>query len=103
MEETIRSLLEGPYWHVHPIQFLVVDLSLVAGVDMSSAEAFVRIQRLLSGKRVTIVFCGFTIESPIGKALRSVDVLGADGVELFGTFGDAMECELALDSQWKAY
>jgi len=60
---------------------------------MSSAEAFVRIYRLLVAKRVTLVFCGFTVESPIGKALRSVEVLGARGVELFGTFNDAMECE----------
>jgi SulP family sulfate permease len=60
---------------------------------MSSAEAFVRIHRLLAAKRVTLVFCGFTVDSPIGKALRSVEVLGARGVELFGTFNDAMECK----------
>jgi SulP family sulfate permease len=72
----------------------VLDLGLVAGVDMSSAEAFVRIHRLLAAKYVTLVFCGFTIDSPVpvGKALRSVDVLGADGVELFLTFNDAIEC-----------
>ena len=92
VEETIRNLLEGPYWLHQPIQFLVLDLSLVAGVDMSSAEAFVRIQRLLAAKRVTLVFCGFHVDSPIGKALRSVEVLGARGVELFATFNDAMEC-----------
>ncbi|KAF5319323.1 hypothetical protein D9619_008654 [Psilocybe cf. subviscida] len=91
VEETIRSLLEGPYWQEHPIQFLVLDFSLVAGVDMSAAEAFVRIQRLLSGKRVTLVLCGFTVDSLVGKALGSVDVLGSKGVELFETFSDAME------------
>ncbi|KAF9524794.1 sulfate transporter family-domain-containing protein [Crepidotus variabilis] len=91
VEETIRSLIEGPYWHQHPVQFLVLDLSLVAGVDMSSAEAFVRIQRLLAARYVTLVFCGFAVESPVGKALQSVEVLGASGVELFSTFSDAME------------
>ncbi|KAF8896905.1 sulfate anion transporter [Gymnopilus junonius] len=91
VEETIRNLLEGPYWLHQPIQFLMLDLSLIAGVDMSSAEAFVRIQRLLAAKRVTLVFCGFTIDSPIGKALRSVEVLRTHGVELFLTFNDAME------------
>ena len=59
---------------------------------MSSAEAFVRIHRLLAAKCVRLVFCGFQIDSPVGKALRSVDVLGADGVELFSTFNDAIEC-----------
>lgn len=92
VEESIRSLIEGPSWQNNPVQFLVLDLSLVAGVDMSSAEAFVRIQRLLAAKYVTLVFCGFKIGSSVGKALRSVDVLGADGVELFLTFNDAIEC-----------
>lgn len=92
VEESIRSLIEGPSWQSNPVQFLVLDLTLVAGVDMSSAEAFVRIHRLLAAKYVTLVFCGFTNDSPVGNALRSVDVLGADGVELFLTFNDAIEC-----------
>ena len=92
VEESIRSLIEGPSWQNNPVQFLVLDLAHVAGVDMSSAEAFVRIHRLLAAKYVTLVFCGFKIDSPVGKALRSVDVLGTDGVELFSTFNDAIEC-----------
>lgn len=92
VEQTIRELIEGPSWHKNPIQFLVVDLTLVAGVDMSSAEAFVRIQRLLFAKGAVLVFCGFTPESLVGKALRNVDVLGTEGVELFTAFNDAMEC-----------
>ncbi|KAF4622171.1 hypothetical protein D9613_009345 [Agrocybe pediades] len=91
VEESIRNLLEAPYWQRHPIRFLVLDLSLVAGIDMSAAEAFVRIQRLLATKSVTLVLCGFTIDSPIAKALRSVEVLDAQGVEMFTTFNDAME------------
>lgn len=94
VEESIRNLLEAPNWHQRPIQFLVVDLSLVGGIDMSAAEAFVRIHRLLEAKRITLVFCGFSADSTVGRALRSVEVLGAKGVELFGTFSDAMECKL---------
>jgi sulfate permease, SulP family len=63
---------------------------------MSSAEAFVRVQRLLAAKYTTLVFCGFSAGSPIGKALQSVGVLGAERVELFSTFSDAMECEHSL-------
>lgn len=73
----------------------MLDLSLVAGVDMSSAEAFVRLQRLLCGKSITLVFCGFQAGSSIGQALGSVGVLGSPGVELFSTLNDAMECECA--------
>ncbi|KAJ7117895.1 sulfate transporter family-domain-containing protein [Mycena crocata] len=91
VEEAIRNIIDEPSWQRNPVRFLVLDLSLVAGVDMSSAEAFVRVQRLLSAKYVTLVFCGFSAESTIGRALQSVDVLGADGVELFSTFNDAME------------
>lgn len=59
---------------------------------MSSAEAFVRVQRLLAAKKVILVFCGFNVESPVGRALQSVGVLEEDSVELFTTFNDAMEC-----------
>jgi SulP family sulfate permease len=100
VEETIRSILEGPLWQTNPVQFLVLDLSLVAGVDMSSAEAFVRIHRFLSAKCVTLVFCGFSAESAVGKALDSVQVLNADGVELFSTFNDAMECGYIRTLHW---
>lgn len=93
MEDTIRDIVQGPPWQTNPVQFLVLDLSLVAGVDMSSTEAFVRIHRFLSAKFVTIVFCGFTAESPVGRALETVGVLGSDGVGLFSTFNDAMECK----------
>lgn len=96
VEEAIRNIIEGPSWQRNPVRFLVLDLSLVAGVDMSSAEAFVRIQRLLCAKYVTLVFCGFEADTPVGRALQSVDVLGSEGVELFSTFNDALECKSIL-------
>lgn len=91
VEETIRTLVEGPAWDRGPIRFLILNLSLVPGVDMSAAEAFVRVQRLLAGKGVILVLCGFTLESPVGKALASVGLLDMDGVEVFLTFNDALE------------
>lgn len=59
---------------------------------MSSAEAFVRAQRLLVAKNVIFVFCGFTVDSAVGRALQSVGLLEQESVELFLTFNDAMEC-----------
>lgn len=91
VEETIRTLVEVPAWQRNPMRFLLLDLSLVAGVDMSAAEAFVRIQRLLAAKRVVLVFCGFSMESTIGKSLHNVGLLDMEGVELFSTFNDALE------------
>ncbi len=101
VEQAIRQLLDETSWQRTPIRFLIVDLALVAGVDMSAAEAFMRVQCLLSGKKVVMVLCGFTIESPVGHAFRNVGLLDLDGVELFTTFNDAMECayrRLASDS-----
>ncbi|KAJ4490657.1 sulfate transporter family-domain-containing protein [Lentinula aciculospora] len=91
VEETIRGIIDAPSWQRNPVRFLVVDLTMVAGVDMSSAEAFVRVQRLLAAKYVTLVFCGFKVDSAVGKALGSVGVMGSEGVELFSTLNDAME------------
>jgi len=34
------------------------------------------LNRLLAAKRATLVFCGFTADSPIEKPLWSVEVLG---------------------------
>ncbi|CAE6431990.1 unnamed protein product [Rhizoctonia solani] len=93
VESTIRQLIDIANWHKRPIRFLVVDLALVGGLDMSSAEAFVRVQRLLAVKHVTLILCGVQASSSVGKALQQVD-LWADrgtGVEVFGTLNEAME------------
>ena len=60
---------------------------------MSAAEAFVRIQRMLGARGVTLVLCGLAVESPVGRALESVDLLSSPGVEVFSSFNDALECE----------
>ncbi|KIY49603.1 hypothetical protein FISHEDRAFT_40530 [Fistulina hepatica ATCC 64428] len=91
VEDTIKQLSNTSSWQRNPLRFLVLDFSLVYGIDMSSAEAFVRIQRLLFSRGVTLVFCGFSGDSPVGRALAGVEVLGASGVELFSTFNDAIE------------
>ena len=93
VEESIRGLVEDRSWQQNPIRFLVVDLSLVYGVDMSAAEAFVRIQRLLSSKMVVLVFCGFSVDSTVGKSLSNVGLFDTDHVECFVTCNDAMECK----------
>ncbi|THH18561.1 hypothetical protein EW146_g2464 [Bondarzewia mesenterica] len=91
VEEAIRTLVEGPSWNRNPIQFLIVDFSLVAGVDMSSAEAFVRVQRVLAAKRIVFVFCGLAAEGSVYKALQNVGLFEMEGVELFSSLNDAME------------
>ncbi|KAH7914934.1 sulfate transporter family-domain-containing protein [Hygrophoropsis aurantiaca] len=92
VEDTLRNIVSDPAsWQRNPVRFVVVDLSLVAGVDMSSAEAFVRVQRLLAAKGVILIFCGVSHESAVGQALGSVGVLEEAYVEVFETFSDAIE------------
>lgn len=91
VEETARELLDTAKWNRNPIRFLVVDLSLVLGVDLSAAEAFVRLQRLLAAKSVTLVLCGFQQDSAIGRALESVDLFKGTNVEVFSDLNDAVE------------
>ncbi|TBU22279.1 sulfate transporter family-domain-containing protein [Dichomitus squalens] len=91
VEDAIRALLDEPAWQRTPIRFLVLDLALVAGVDMSAAEAFVRVQRLLASKRVVLVLCGFQVDSGVGRALSNVGLFEMAGVELFETFSGAIE------------
>ncbi|KAG8742408.1 hypothetical protein FRC10_001542 [Ceratobasidium sp. 414] len=93
VESTIRQLIDIAHWNKRPIRFLVVDLALVGGLDMSSAEAFVRVQRLLAVKRVTLIVCGVHADSTVGKALQMVDVWAdrGTGVEVFETLNEALE------------
>ena len=93
VEDKLRSIVDNPNWRQDPVRFVVVDLSFVAGVDMSSAEAFVRVQRLLAAKGVVLVFCGVSTRSPVGKALASSGILEEPQVELCETLNDAMECK----------
>jgi SulP family sulfate permease len=92
VEETIRALVTEPVWVRAPIRFLVLDFALVLGVDLSAAEAFVRVQRLLSGRNVALVICGAG-DGKVRRALESVGLLDLPDVEFFITFNDAMECE----------
>lgn len=81
-------------WQHNPIRFLVIDFALVYGLDFSSAEAFVRIQRLLAAKDVLLIMCGAKATGLVGTALQGVG-LWADQegtrVEVFTALNDALE------------
>ena len=84
----------SPLWQHNPIRFLIIDFALVYGLDFSSAEAFVRIQRILAAKDVLLILCGAKSEGLVGTALRSVDLWsGRDEhrVEVFEALNDALE------------
>ncbi|WVQ82197.1 hypothetical protein IAT38_004325 [Cryptococcus sp. DSM 104549] len=94
VEDEIRKLLDLAKWQHNPIRFLIIDFALVHGLDFSSAEAFVRVQRLLAAKDVLLILCGAKPDGLVGTALQGVD-LWADRegsrVEVFGSLNDALE------------
>ncbi|WVW83707.1 hypothetical protein I302_105728 [Kwoniella bestiolae CBS 10118] len=94
VENEIRHLLDLAKWQHNPIRFLIIDLHLVHGMDFSSAEAFVRVQRLLAAKDVLLILCGAAPNGLVGSALQAVD-LWADRegtrVEVFVGLNDALE------------
>lgn len=95
VEDEIRKLLEFATWSHDPIRFLIIDLHLVHGLDFSSAEAFVRVQRILAAKDVLLILCGAKEGGVLESALRAVDLwpgLGADGrLEVFAGLNEALE------------
>lgn len=93
VENLIRRALDIAAWNQNPIRFLIVDYTLVSGVDFSAAEAFLRINRLLMAKGVLLVFCGLTPECDVGVALRSVDLWAdrSENLEVFANLNEALE------------
>ncbi|TFK98319.1 sulfate transporter family-domain-containing protein [Pterulicium gracile] len=111
VESTIRKLT-SPARFPTLIRFLVLDLTLVGGVDMSAAESFVRVHRLLRAKGIVLIFCGLQLGEAVHEALCSVGLVASEdggetsavGVEVFQEFGDAMEWieNAYLRAWWRA-
>ena len=99
VEETIQSLFTKSAWAHAPNRFLMPNFGFVLGVDLSAAEAFMRLQRLLSGRNVMLVLCGAG-DGKVFKALDSVGLLDLRDVEFFVTYNDGIECELVCLCQF---
>lgn len=87
-------MLDLAEWEDKPIRFLIIDFSLVHGLDFSSAEAFVRVQRLLAAKDVLLILCGVSTTGLVGTALQGVDLWAdREGIrlEVFAGLNDALE------------
>lgn len=94
VEATIRELLDAASWDANPIRYLILDFSLASGVDFSAAEAFLRIQRLLTVREVVLVLCGCDSDTPVGKSLRNIELFRdtpKEQVRVFSSLNDALE------------
>ena len=97
VEKQIRALLFESF-QKQPIRFLVLDLYHVDGVDYSACETFKRINRILDVQAVQLVICGVSMDSEVGKSLRSVGLFDQDdGIQYFPSLNEALEfCENQL-------
>ncbi|KAF9361482.1 hypothetical protein BGX26_002832 [Mortierella sp. AD094] len=77
VEKEIQDVFSRRRWEINPIQFLVLDFSLVRNVDFSAAEGFGRIRRAVHAKGVCLVLSGLDEQGEVGKALQMVGVWGA--------------------------
>ncbi|KAF9935452.1 hypothetical protein FBU30_000050 [Linnemannia zychae] len=77
VEKEIQDVFSRRRWEINPIQFLVLDFSLVRNVDFSAAEGFGRIRRAVRKNGVCLVLAGLDEEGEVGKALYMVGVWGA--------------------------
>ena len=98
VENRIRALLLKETHPKELIRFLVLDFSNVDGVDYSAAEAFIRINRILSKTGVNMVLCGNAPNSEVGRSLRAAGLFETENtVELLDDLNSALEyCENEL-------
>ncbi|RAK74196.1 sulfate transporter family protein [Aspergillus fijiensis CBS 313.89] len=95
VENTMRGLIEEEAFNRRPIRFLILDFSRVYGIDFSAAEAFTRINRILSKRNVQMTISGLDVEGEVGRSLQNVGLFEAvTGVEIFEDLNSALEfCE----------
>ena len=98
VENQIRALLAHDIFQTQPIRHLVLDLSNVDGVDLSAAEAFPRINRILKVKNVKMIMCGVHADREVGRSFHNVGLFEDDGdVKFFDSLNSALEfCENEL-------
>lgn len=93
VERIVRQTLDVAMWSHRHIRFLLLDFSLVSGLDFSAAETLTRVQRQLSANDVLLVLSGLQPDSDVGMALRRVDLWMDRGlqIEVFASLNEALE------------
>jgi sulfate permease, SulP family len=97
VEKAIRQFLEERTFEENPIRYLVMDFTLVSGVDYSAAETFIRMRRLLNARVIHLILSGVKDGSDVAQGLKSVGMWSdgtEEGVKNFENLNAALEwCE----------
>ena len=78
VEKKVRALIEAEAFAATPIRYLILDFGHVTGIDFSAAEAFVRMNRILHRRGVTLALAGVSLGSELGKSLQMVGLFSED-------------------------
>jgi SulP family sulfate permease len=97
LDSHIQKLLSNENY----VKYVVLDFSLISGVDYSGVETFVRIKKHLEETKTHLVFCEL---NAIETALRETGIFDLDDnvadrtfVHIFESINDALEwCENSL-------
>ena len=98
VENRIRALLADDAFSSTPLRFVVLDMSSINGIDFSAAEAFTRINRLLTKRGVQLLISGVELEDEVGRALRNVGLFSEESdVDVYQTLNQSLQdCENKL-------
>ncbi|RKP09398.1 sulfate transporter family-domain-containing protein [Thamnocephalis sphaerospora] len=83
LEELVENIVSGQVSAGPIVRFIIMDFSLVTGMDFSAAEALVRVKRALSAHDVCLVIAGVAANSETGHALQSVGVWGGTTLDVY--------------------
>ncbi|KAJ9070854.1 hypothetical protein DSO57_1003317 [Entomophthora muscae] len=103
LDHAITTLLRSYFQNQSPVRFLVLDFTLVSGIDFSASDAFSRILHRLSSHGIFLVVAGVALDSDIGLALRKSGLWNSavDSVQHFEKCNQALEwCENTLLSNF---
>ncbi|KAK5947127.1 hypothetical protein PMZ80_001274 [Knufia obscura] len=92
VENRIRALLADDAFNSTPMRYVILDMASINGVDFSAAEAFTRINRLLSKRDVQLIISGLELDGEVGRALRNVGLIGDNAdVNVYETLNSALQ------------
>lgn len=104
VETEIRALIEAESFKRRLIRYVIIDFTHVTGIDFSAAEAFTRMNRILTRRNVQMMLSGVSFSDKIGESLGMVGLLEPESgdeecpaPEIYEDLNNALEaCENGL-------
>lgn len=102
LDHAISNLIRSYRHRDIPIRFLILDFSLVNGIDFSASDAFCKIFHRLTTNRIYLIIAGAPIDSELCHALRNAGIFSSGNfVQHFEKCNQALEwCENTLLSSF---